>query len=1234
MRILGVRFKNLNSLAGEWQVDFTHPDYASDGIFAITGPTGAGKTTILDAVCLGLYGRTPRLDRVTKSGNEIMSRQTGECFAEVTFETQNGRFRCHWSQHRARRQAEGDLQPSRHEIADADSGAVLESKITQVGAFIEKATGMDFERFTRSMLLAQGGFTAFLQASPDGRAPILEQITGTEIYSRISMKVHERRTEERNLLDLLQAEFKGIRVLGEGEERDLQAAVQEKRAREAELEGRIEGLRNAALWLDRVAALEREITELRMLLRDIDGRRLAFAPESIRLEKSRKALGLEGDYRGVAALRGQQEGETRELAGAVAALSGKERACAAALALKQAAETGLNEARTRQAAEAEVIRNVRDLDARLGEQKKQVGEKAGAIGEIEKQGRVYQGGIESLRQALKEAQTGLDTIRDYQEKHAADAALPAALEVIAREFESLRDCEVRHARARGELAAAEVKQRSAASACRQSEADHGQSRLAFEKGRTELERLTGEIGTILKGREIGRWRDEAETLRDRERLLIRAGETIDRIDGTDRELAGLKTALESLRAARERLSGEIIASSDQKAALEKEVGALETEVSLLGRIRDLEEERRRLEDGKPCPLCGAAEHPFAKGNLPELSRVDAELKKARADHKKVSGRLNRLAAEQARAEAEIRHAEKEIGEKKTLRDTDEKRHKDLILRLAEMEADLTNMGTDLKSVPISSKVRDALAGLRTRIAETVAIVAAAEEKGRQEKTAQASLETVRGQFEKHGKVLQDARHQWETAGREHERLMSELNLIAEETRKARMAALRRVEPFGITEIPSDGPDTVLRKLAGRRDRWQSGQDDKTAGEKRIGEMKAALDRECALLASLDRDLAARRWDRDDLLRQVESLSDARRELFGERNADREEKRLAEAMERAGRGFEKARDEYGTIEGEIGATKEKIALLTEKKGKRAEELARAETNLADRIRKAGFEDEAGYLSACMTEEERERLADRELALIREKTELDARLRDRSEALAGERGKHLTDQPAETLREAIGGCDSNLKQIRVEIGAIKYSLDENQKLKERQRDHIRNLEARKRECARWDDLHLLIGSADGKKFRNFAQGLTFEMMTAHANRELRKMTDRYLLIRDPLQPLELNVIDHYQAGEVRSTKNLSGGESFIVSLALALGLSQMASRNVRVDSLFLDEGFGTLDDEALETALSTLGGLHREGKLIGVISHVTALKERIGTQIQVIPGSGGRSRLTGPGCRRIG
>jgi exonuclease SbcC len=133
----------------------------------------------------------------------------------------------------------------------------------------------------------------------------------------------------------------------------------------------------------------------------------------------------------------------------------------------------------------------------------------------------------------------------------------------------------------------------------------------------------------------------------------------------------------------------------------------------------------------------------------------------------------------------------------------------------------------------------------------------------------------------------------------------------------------------------------------------------------------------------------------------------------------------------------------------------------------------------------------------------------------------------------------------------------------------------------------------------------------------------------------MTDRYLLLRSKEKNnlLELNVLDNYQAGEIRTTKNLSGGETFIVSLALALGLSRMASKKISVDSLFLDEGFSTLDDDALETALETLSGLHQTGKLIGIISHVSSLKHRINTQINIKQVSPGKSIITGPGCSQI-
>ncbi|MCB1719795.1 MAG: AAA family ATPase, partial [Candidatus Competibacteraceae bacterium] len=202
---------------------------------------------------LALYGCTPRLNKISKNSNEILSRQTGECFAEVTFETQAGRFRSHWSQHRARRHPAGELQAPKHELADAASGKILETKIQDVARRIERIAGMDFDRFTRSMLLAQGGFAAFLQADPDERAPILEQITGTEIYSRISIGVHERNRAEREQLNLLQAEIAGITLLSSEQESELNNRLDAQQKQADEITGRLQQTGKALTWLTGIA---------------------------------------------------------------------------------------------------------------------------------------------------------------------------------------------------------------------------------------------------------------------------------------------------------------------------------------------------------------------------------------------------------------------------------------------------------------------------------------------------------------------------------------------------------------------------------------------------------------------------------------------------------------------------------------------------------------------------------------------------------------------------------------------------------------------------------------------------------------------------------------------------------------------------------------------------------------------------------------------------------------------
>jgi exonuclease SbcC len=225
---------------------------------------------------------------------------------------------------------------------------------------------------------------------------------------------------------------------------------------------------------------------------------------------------------------------------------------------------------------------------------------------------------------------------------------------------------------------------------------------------------------------------------------------------------------------------------------------------------------------------------------------------------------------------------------------------------------------------------------------------------------------------------------------------------------------------------------------------------------------------------------------------------------------------------------------------------------------------------------------------------------------------------------------SDEPLEALEKQFNEITARHEEVKERSLILKTKLSENDEKKKEAKIAQDNIFRQNMENEIWKNLSSLIGSSDGKKFRDFAQKMTLEMMIGHANRQLIKMSDRYLLKQSKDFPLELEVVDNYQAGEERSVKNLSGGEGFIVSLALALGLSQMSSSKVRVETLFLDEGFGTMDEQALEAALDTLSELHQEGKVIGLISHVAVLKERISTQIRIKPISGGRSRIEGPGC----
>ena len=308
---------------------------------------------------------------------------------------------------------------------------------------------------------------------------------------------------------------------------------------------------------------------------------------------------------------------------------------------------------------------------------------------------------------------------------------------------------------------------------------------------------------------------------------------------------------------------------------------------------------------------------------------------------------------------------------------------------------------------------------------------------------------------------------------------------------------------------------------------------------------------------------------------------------------------------------------------------KAALLTQRKndaeetGKKcetlraalAEKVADSEFKALDALRVALLENSVAAALEQLDKELHTNTTEATTLLKAARTEI-KRLRD-LKTLEGEEAEEFTRQQGE-----LGGKEKTLVADQATRRDRIKADDDNRRRKAEQVKATSDVRAL---LAVWQRLRDLIGAADGSKFRKYAQSITLDILLRHANRHLSKLSDRYRIGRRESTTLDLEIEDFYQAQTKRPMSSLSGGESFLVSLALALGLSDLAGRNVRIQSLFIDEGFGSLDPEALEIAIAALEGLRQEEKTIGVISHVELLKLRIGTQVIVEKQPGGVSRV---------
>ncbi len=1227
MRILQLRFLNLNSLLGEWQIDLTDPAFGNDGIFAITGPTGAGKSTILDAICLALYGRTPRLSKITKSSNEIMSRHSGECFAEITLATPAGQFRCHWSQHRARKKANGDLQAPKHEIADALSGQVIEAKIRNVAARIETITGMDFERFTLSMLLAQGSFAAFLQASPDQRAPILEQITGSTIYSQISVRVHELRGIETNKLNTLRAELAGMALLSSEDETLLKTQLEQQTNKEAVLNQQHEQFSQAINWLQTIDKLQDELQLIDRQKQALLTRRTAFKPDEEKLAAAMRAQQLAADYANLGALRKAQNEDQAMAQQCRQELPAKQEALSLAEAKVGKAKHSLLEKRAEQTTTLPVIRQTQALDLKLQEQQAPINKAAIDIKTLEESVTQRQGQQQKNNLQLTEDEASLAKLTTKISASQADEALVDQLSGLQSHFASLRTTRIKCRDKAAEHDSAKIE-------CQQTLIKWQQQSSKLTKQNEELQQLQDRLSLeesqrtkTLAGRDASHWRESQTNLMVRRQLFEKLGLQLNALTKSQHLQTAFITQQAELSDRITDSSQRLTTQTEKQANLKRELDLLETQVALLNKIQSLEQTRKQLEDGEPCPLCGANDHPYTEGNIPQAHGDSDRLKEVRA------ALIN---IDQAITAAKISAAEntKELEQVTQQQETTVQQIKEQEIQIKKTKQQINDSGFVLcEKNDIATSLIQHVANNEELLNKTTEQLTNLDQQDQTLTTLRSAIETAKKTTNKLEQKRLTASHKKDSAEKTLARLHKEQDRLDEQLQKDQKEVLIMVSVYGINALPNDDFTALETTLTERRQRWLATQLEKGKLDKSIASLTLQIQHQSQQLNEKDNELKKQRTAYAALLSQQNKLKLERKQLFADKDPLYEEARLENAITHAQKQYDEASQLSHKASEETTKLSSQIKAIANSLHNRAGQLNKAEDNFKQQLGEYSFITETDYQSACISEETRNKLSSEAERLKTEQSGLDARHKDRTVRLKSEREKHITDRPIAPLKQDLENTTDQLKTLQQKLGACQQKLDDNQKLRASQQQRVTAIDAQKTECERWDNLHLLIGSADGKKYRNFAQGLTFELLVAHANRQLHKMSDRYLLIRDKAEPLELNVVDNYQAGEIRSTKNLSGGESFIVSLALALGLSQMASKNVRVDSLFLDEGFGTLDEDALDTALEALSSLQQSGKLIGVISHVSSLKERIGTQIQVSPQTGGRSLISGPGCSRL-
>ncbi|MDO7537091.1 AAA family ATPase [Acinetobacter pittii] len=1194
MKILSIRIKNLASLSDEHFIDFESAPLAHAGLIAIVGKTGAGKSTILDAMCLALFNRVPRLkdsdgklkdvdgsELLTNSPLTVLRRGTGHGFAELCFIAQDQkRYLARWEIKRARENPNGKLQSVQRHLKCLSDGVVLADKAKAVDEKVKQITQLSFEQFTRAVLLAQSEVTAFLKARDSERGELLEYLTNSSIFAKIGELAFRKTADIAKQRKQLEEFLGHIEILSDEEIAAFTEQYQQAEQNHQKLEQQKNILDKQQQWFERKAKLEQEVQAKQQQFQTQQNHHQQLAGEREQL----KRLEVFSEIRPQVFQQSQNLQTLQQLEPQIHQAQTKFNE------LVQIFETGqkqyqLAEQELKQTLDFEqqhqyALNQVRQSiqeRAFIADEYKKCKEKRNVLEQklspLHQQQNTVQQHIAQLEQNQIHLQQQLTQTQQYA---VLDKGLSAHLHQLGQFIQNYQAIE-------------------------QQLGNPTLARKKLSEAKSEVEQLTASLGTVeqieLKLEQQRKDKDQKlaqvtqldliqQKIKIYHELYAELQQFTEKQTQTSAQEQQLKTVCQ-------------LAEQDyQTAKTEREKLQHILQQQRLLHTENIEQLRANLKEGKACLVCGSTHHPYRVDDsavskaLFDLQQQQEQQAVALEQTKFNAWQTQQHALTQCRAELE--QVQKYLAQLQTKQSS--------LQQELEQAFNLNQLHIELNQAP--EQILLTLNELRQ--AAQTAINSFDSENLRLAQAIKQHNQLV--QSIQRNETLLNTAQQWQQQVQHIVECLSEAEQHAWQQSSSQTAK----QTWSILDVRAKQLEQQ-EQLSQRFEQQQQELKMLTANFEQMAKQIDEIDqnlKEITLKGQQNNEKAV------SLIQQMTGLSDIKpHEWLIEHDVKRQQQQTAyhEAKQR----FEQTRQHFEQ-------QKQALDQLKHQHQHTAEHQQQVNEQIQNWL-KAHADFQTTDLTALMQinsaqeQDIRNRLNHAERLL----SEASSALKTMEEQLS----EHLQTQPDIEYEKLVSLIQDNIAELKAQLEVrdrLKLKLEVHQQNLAKQQQYAEQIQNIQQEEHRWSKISGLIGDAKGKEFRDYAQQYHLDILVEHANQQLAMLSQRYTLKRLD-QSLSLAIIDHDMDGETRSVASLSGGESFLTALALSLAIANMASGSMKIESLFIDEGFGTLDASSLHMVMNALDQLQNQGRQVILISHIQEMHERIPVQIQVKPLGAGASTI---------